>query len=140
MNEGKVEQVGAPDEVFHRPASAFVMNFLGRVNSFHGRAEGRLVEFASIRLEAPQEGPGPSGPVRVFVRPHELEIGREPNHKPSLPATVRRVHAAGATVQIELLADTGETVVADVPQERFRELAVQAGDRIFVTPTRVRVF
>jgi len=140
MNQGRVEQVGTPQEVFHRPATAFVMNFLGRVNAFHGRAAGRLVEFASVQLETPADGAVASGQVRVFVRPHELDIGREPNHKHNFPAIVRRVHAAGATVQLELVADTGESMVAEVPQERFRELALQQGDRIFVTPTRVRVF
>src|SRR5882672_854793 len=37
MNKGKVEQVGTPEEVYHKPASVFVLNFLGNVNIFHGR-------------------------------------------------------------------------------------------------------
>ena len=37
MNQAKIEQVGTPDEVFHNPASEFVMDFLGNVNVFHGR-------------------------------------------------------------------------------------------------------
>src|SRR3954447_10649606 len=44
MNRGRIEQVGPPDEVFHRPANPFVMQFLGQVNLFHARVEeGRLV-------------------------------------------------------------------------------------------------
>jgi sulfate transport system ATP-binding protein len=39
MNEGRIEQAGAPDEVFHDPATEFVMNFLGHVNVFDGRIE-----------------------------------------------------------------------------------------------------
>src|SRR5205809_3410236 len=39
MNEGRVEQDGTPEDVFEHPASAFVMNFLGSVNIFHGRVE-----------------------------------------------------------------------------------------------------
>ncbi len=43
MNQGRIEQNGAPDEVFAHPANAFVMDFLGNVNVFHGRTEdGRL--------------------------------------------------------------------------------------------------
>ena len=37
MNEGRIEQVGTPDEVFDQPATPFVMDFLGNVNVFHGR-------------------------------------------------------------------------------------------------------
>jgi sulfate transport system ATP-binding protein len=39
MNEGRIEQVGAPDEVYHHPTNPFVYNFLGNVNLFHGRAD-----------------------------------------------------------------------------------------------------
>ena len=39
MNQGRIEQTGTPDEVFHNPASEFVVTFLGNVNLFHGRAE-----------------------------------------------------------------------------------------------------
>src|ERR1700728_1946168 len=49
MNQGRIEQTGTPDEVFHHPASEFVVTFLGNVNMFH---------------------------ERVFARPHELEIER----------------------------------------------------------------
>ncbi len=39
MNEGRVEQIGTPEEVYHHPANAFVYNFLGNVNLFHSRVE-----------------------------------------------------------------------------------------------------
>ena len=39
MNEGRVEQLGTPEEVYHHPANAFVYNFLGNVNLFHSRVE-----------------------------------------------------------------------------------------------------
>ena len=68
MNEGRIEQVGAPDEVYDHPATPFVLQFLGDVNLFHGRSEhapggGDLVK------AGPQD--------TVYVRPHELEIDRK---------------------------------------------------------------
>ena len=39
MNEGRIEQVGSPDEVYHHPLTPFVYNFLGNVNLFHGRID-----------------------------------------------------------------------------------------------------
>src|ERR1700691_1591875 len=53
MNQGRIEQSGTPDEVFHHPVSEFVVTFLGNVNLFHGRADS-------------------GGTARVFVRPHDL--------------------------------------------------------------------
>ena len=50
MNGGRIEQIGTPQEVFHQPASEFVMHFLGNVNVFHGRLEGgtlRAIPFAT---------------------------------------------------------------------------------------------
>ena len=42
MNRGRIEQVGTPDEVYNRPATSFVYNFLGNVNLFHGRVENGM--------------------------------------------------------------------------------------------------
>ena len=54
MNEGRIEQIGTPDEVFHRPATEFVVKFLGQVNFFHGRLEGGKVHFATLAWESPE--------------------------------------------------------------------------------------
>src|SRR5271165_5101023 len=51
MNAGRIEQVGKSDEVYHHPATAFVYNFLGNVNLFHGRVEGGHVYIGDTALE-----------------------------------------------------------------------------------------
>ncbi|NLG42605.1 MAG: sulfate ABC transporter ATP-binding protein, partial [Phycisphaerae bacterium] len=86
MNAGQIEQVGTPEEVFHNPASEFVLNFLGHVNVFHGRAEGTKAIFGSLKVDYPNGAnnvnngslTGSLG-VRGFVRPHDLEIAVEPS-------------------------------------------------------------
>ena len=60
MNQGRIEQVGTPDEVYDHPATPFVLQFLGNVNLFHGRIG-----------HAPGGGDGDDV---SYVRPHELEI------------------------------------------------------------------
>ncbi|HZO05119.1 MAG TPA: sulfate ABC transporter ATP-binding protein, partial [Solirubrobacterales bacterium] len=54
MNEGKIEQVGTPAEVFEHPANAFVMDFLGNVNVFHGRVEGGKAVVSGLEVEYPE--------------------------------------------------------------------------------------
>ncbi len=85
MNAGRVEQIGTPDEVFHNPKTEFVMNFLGQVNQFHGRVEGGKIHFATLSLDSPHPAVLPSQRVRVFVRPHDLEIETQRNGHPAFP-------------------------------------------------------
>jgi sulfate/thiosulfate transport system ATP-binding protein len=121
MNAGRLEQVGPPVEVFHEPASAWVMRFLGDVNEFPvSNADGATVG---------------------YVRPHEIELSRSLTDVASVAATVLRVQSAGASVRVEFGADAARgPLVAEVDERRFQELALQAGDAVFLSPRRVRVF
>jgi sulfate/thiosulfate transport system ATP-binding protein len=126
MNHGKVEQVGTPAEVFEAPANAFVMDFLGNVNRFQGRAAASL---------------GQEGDAQVFVRPHELKIARERNGEASIAARILHVNPTGSMTKVRLRALEFDAVInAEVPSERFAELALAPGETVHVTPQRVRVF
>src|SRR5690606_3911821 len=54
MNKGHIEQVGAPDEVYERPATAFVSRFLGSVNLFHGRVHDGWAHIGDLKAPAPE--------------------------------------------------------------------------------------
>jgi sulfate transport system ATP-binding protein len=138
MNEGRVEQIGTPDEVFHNPRTEFVMNFLGQVNTFHGRVEGGKVHFAAVAVDAPHSAPTPT--VRVFVRPHDLEVATHRNGHPAFAAVITRVNSAGPNVRLELRAQSGELLQAELPQDRFRDLDVGVQSQVFVSPRSVKVF
>jgi len=140
MNEGRIEQIGTPEQVFHSPQSAFVMNFLGHVNLFHGRMEEGKVRFATVSCDAPDHAPASAEAVMVFVRPHELDVDTKRNGHPSFSATVLRVSSAGPNVRLELVADSGDQIYAEIPQERFKALSITRGSRVFVTPREIRVF
>ena len=140
MNEGAIVQLGTPEDVFHHPKTEFVMNFLGEVNQFHGRVEGGRVRFASIELDTPQGADCVSQRAMVFVRPHDLEIAASPNGHPSFSAAVARIHAAGASVRVELVADSGERLSAELSHERYRDLGIRLGSVVYVTPRAIRIF
>jgi sulfate transport system ATP-binding protein len=140
MNEGRVQQIGTPDEVFHNPKTAFVMHFLGQVNTFHGRLEGGKVHFAAVAVESPHTVFEADRKVRVFVRPHDLEIETQRNGHPAFPAVITRVHSAGPNVRLELRATSGELLQAELPQDRYRSLEVGLDSQVFVAPRSVKVF
>jgi len=137
MNQGAVEQVGTPDEVFHRPRTEFVMSFLGNVNRFRGRAEPGRISFATVAMD---HDSALAGEARVFVRPYDFEISAAPNGRPGFQATVLRIHSAGPSVQVELLAESGETLVAELTQERYQALDLRRGRAVLVAPRRINVF
>lgn len=140
MNEGQIEQVGTPDEVFHAPNTEFVTTFLGQVNLFRGRVEEGKLHFATLTWESREHAEMPSQPVRVFVRPHDFEVDTHRNGAPSFRATVRRIHSAGPNARLELVAETGEHLFVELPQDRFRDRQITLGSQVFVTPRDVKVF
>jgi sulfate transport system ATP-binding protein len=140
MNEGRIEQAGTPEEVFHHPGSEFVMDFLGNVNLFHGRIESGKAVFGPLVLDRPGGSGAEGQPARLFVRPYDLDIDRQYNGKPGLQARVERVQSAGPHVRVELLAENGQAVVVEMSHARYRDTRVGPGDSVYVSLRDVRIF
>ncbi len=140
MNHGRIEQIGTPTEVFQRPANAFVMDFLGNVNLFHGRVEGGKAVFGSLVLDYPQGDRADGRPARLLVRPHDLEIHTRPNGRPALFARISRIHTAGPQTKIELLSRAGELINVEMAHDRFQNMHIDTGAEVYVSPRDARVF
>lgn len=141
MNHGRVEQSGSPSEVFEHPANPFVMDFLGNVNVFQGRVQGGRAHLGSMEVDYPEYPHEESRPATLYVRPHELEIEHSPNGASSLKAQVERINPTGSVAKVLLRSsDFGVALNVEVSPERYDELALKAGDTVYVSPRRVRVF
>jgi sulfate transport system ATP-binding protein len=140
MNNAKIEQVGTPAEVFHNPASEFVMDFLGNVNVFHGRIENGQAMLGQFAVDVPHLVRESAQSANVYIRPHELQIELHANGAPALAASVSRINPAGSYAKIGLVGTDGRELQVDLPFERFTELNLHLGDRVFVSPKKVRVF
>jgi len=138
MNQGRIEQAGRPEEVYHSPATRFVAEFLGDVNVFHARVEGGEARVEGARFEVAREAE--DGHALLYVRPHLLEIVRDAATAGMLPVRVERVLAAGPTVKVELLTASCELLQADLTQEKARELQLEKGEQVFVRPRENQVF
>ncbi len=138
MNQGRIEQSGTPDEVYHHPANPFVMQFLGQVNLFHGRIEDGRAIVGGLELPAPHDA---DRPVVGYARPHQLELSRQPEAANSLAGRVERVNAAGVQVRIDVrLFDENRLIEVVLSTERFGELALRPGETVFVRPRTIKVF
>ena len=140
MNAGRIEQTGTPEEVFHKPASEFVMNFLGHVNIFHGRVEGDKAILGPLEIQYAGQYQASTRPARGLVRPYDLDLELRSNGKPGFRATVRHINSAGPRVKVELTAASGEPVHVELPHDRFQALKLVPGAEVFVVPRDINVF
>jgi sulfate transport system ATP-binding protein len=141
MNEGRIEQIGTPEEVYHAPANPFVYSFLGRVNVFHGRAHQGKLQVADIEVDVPTNVDLDKMQAVGYIRPHEIEVSKQYSERTSIPSLIRHIYAVGPTIRLELeRKDTGDTFEVEVSIERYKELGVNIGDTLFVNLENLKVF
>jgi sulfate transport system ATP-binding protein len=141
MNQGRLEQVGSPQQVYDNPANSFVYNFLGTVNLFHGRIAGGLARIGALEVDLPENASNGDGPALGYARPYEMQITRASQNHSAIRAHVRYVYGVGPVVKIELQAiETGTLLEAELGRQEFDELDLKLGEIVFVTPQRLRVF
>ena len=131
MNHGRIEQDGPPDEVYDRPASPCVLQFLGDVNLFHG-------SFG----HAPGAGTGPDDVS--YVRPHELEIVADAQEG-TLAVTLSQALTVGPQARIEFRRlDDGSYVDVEMSRSDYGKLrdrlGLKNGSRVHLKPRRVTRF
>ncbi len=141
MRGGRIEQVGTPQDIFDHPASAFVMDFLGQVNVFHGRVQNGKALLGPLELEYPDYPHSESSPADVYIRPHELELHVEPVVGASLRAEVLHINPLGPVTRVQLvMQESGMEINVDLTPSRYAELRLTKGDVAYVSPRRARVF
>ncbi|MDR2218960.1 MAG: TOBE-like domain-containing protein, partial [Methylobacillus sp.] len=141
LNKGAIEQAGTPDEVYDRPATPFIYQFLGNVNLFHSRVHGGFARIGELEVPVDGHDDAENAPALAYVRPHDIDIRRAPENGSTFAATVAHIHSIGPIVRLELArADTAEYIEAELTRERFRELQLREGEQIFVKPRSLRVF
>lgn len=141
MNNGVIEQVGTPEEIYQRPASLFVAAFIGSANLLPGTAvvsdgASTIVELrAGVRMRAVNAGlPLPAGdPCTVMLRPERLPPSIDaPADGQGLPATIAQVVYQGATTRLQLHLADGTTVVSHVGSHAWLPF-VRAGQSLWLT-------
>ncbi|WP_423709828.1 sulfate/molybdate ABC transporter ATP-binding protein [Undibacterium sp. WLX3042] len=141
MNQGQVEQVGAPAEVYQHPATPFVYGFLGNVNLFRGRIHEGILDAGGVPFEAPGHADTKDAFGTAYVRPHEFEIDRYAPGAEGLVVQLRRVHSIGPLAQLEMERDdNGDLVEAMISSERYLQLQLKVGESLVVKPKRLHVF
>ncbi|MEO4042418.1 ABC transporter ATP-binding protein [Hoeflea sp. CAU 1731] len=129
FNKGRVEQEGKPREVYRRPATLFVADFLGDSLSISATASGDSVTLRELNTEVAISGHDQRGPVRLLWRSDHVSLAgaADPGDRIlSMPATVETVAYAGTITRMRVKTATGDIGVIEAPEDS--EFA--AGDAI----------
>ena len=104
INDGRVEQVGTPDQLYDEPANDFVMGFLGEITTLNG----------------------------VMLRPHDIHLSLTPQLAGAAEGTVSRLLRVGFEVRATVLTDDGEEVTVVLTRTHARQLDLETGVRVWV--------
>jgi sulfate transport system ATP-binding protein len=155
MNQGKVEQIGSPQEVWDHPASPFVYGFLGDVNLFHGRAHEGEVSVEGVRIASPEHASVQNAKAFAYVRPHDIDVQpytaqAASNKGEGIIATLDRAIVIGPIARLELIPKdvsrpaggplVESLIEVQLSAQQFRELGFKEGDTVLLTPRKARVF
>ncbi len=108
MNKGRVEQVGSTDDLYERPATPFVFDFLGATNILPAEVRGGSVLLPGVDQPIAADSPHPNGGVDVYVRPADLRLA-----DPGVSGVDVRIETVQRTGPI--VRATAATFVGDVP-------------------------
>ncbi len=137
MNEGRIEQVGTPEEVYHNPANAFVYDFLGNYNAFDGwRTDSGKVHF----LKGSEKTPPGGKRIHLFARPHDMDVTRQPQDEEAIAARIIHINPAGPLVSIEMENDSSRLLQAALTREKFEELSLRKGETVYLKPREMKIF
>jgi sulfate transport system ATP-binding protein len=137
MNEGRIEQIGSPEEVYDHPATPFVYEFLGHANRFECVVEGGSAFVCGAPIEAKDVT---DGPAIAYLRPHDIDL--LPRwEQPGARGQVRYVATVGRAAQIELILDgRPDLVEVELTRDRARELDLKPGQTVRIRARTGRVF
>jgi ABC-type Fe3+/spermidine/putrescine transport system ATPase subunit len=123
MNEGRVEQIGNPAQVYLSPATLFVADFVGETSLLAGeRQQGQVTLKAGPRFASA----GRDGPVRAVVRPERVMLKAD-----GVPAVVTDAVFFGASLKVSLRLPSDETLILR-SSEADAATRYRIGDRLAV--------
>ena len=148
MNNGVIEQIGTPQEVYLQPHSPFVASFVGKVNVLRGTALGAgHFRLGALEFECNSElgGLPPGHPVKIYLRPEDFvarDVDSRTEH--NAMAEVRKIEFLGAfsylSVALEGMEDQPVTMSLSLNLLKEFDLKVGSYARICLLPERVRIF
>ncbi|MEK6734162.1 MAG: TOBE-like domain-containing protein [Pseudomonadota bacterium] len=166
LNQGNIEQFGTPSTVYNEPINEFVYNFLGHYNVFKAikNNKGKIALLSKdsknftkahkwynkhkivsnlVELFKSNEEEFSSNEMEyfdVFVRPHDIEISKQPFKESYIEAKITHLNLAGPIVKVELESNEYELIQAELSQDIYNNLQLKNGDNVYTRAKQVTMF
>jgi sulfate transport system ATP-binding protein len=134
MNAGALEQTGTPIEIYDRPRTPFVYQFIGNVNRISLPISDGAVRLGTLALSVDGRG----SQATVFFRPHATKLVPR-GAEPGIPAIVRHVSVLGAHVRIDLTAGS-QPFEAELPRQGDLPDILRPGEEVTIVPLEPKIF
>jgi putative spermidine/putrescine transport system ATP-binding protein len=132
MSAGRLEQIAPPAELYDRPATAFVAEFVGLTNKLRGVASSGSVDVLGMQVPLLEGSAGP-GPVTALVRPESVNLTPEDG----AAAHVLAVSFLGSMCRVQVQLPDGDLVVAQMSAANATQLTPGTAVRVGVLPAPV---
>ncbi|GAC1352670.1 MAG: sulfate ABC transporter ATP-binding protein [Polyangiales bacterium] len=132
MNNGKIEQMGRPEDVYDRPESPFVASFIGCANILPGTIKNGRASVGDLLLDPPDgahEGDG----LSAYVQAHQVDVTRVKRDGEVAGGTIERIVRRGDAVRLALRLPDGGTLTVNQTRAQFFALAAGVGDHVFIS-------
>ena len=139
MNKGNVEQIGSPREVYEKPATPFVFDFLGQANRFEGQNHNGIIQIGEDRIQVAQAKDSPQGDVIAFVRPDELTIHAQPTENAFQATFLREVWIAGKVVA-ELQSRQGNIIEILLTPDEAKRHQFRPNQTVWLSTNTLHLF
>jgi sulfate transport system ATP-binding protein len=139
MNKGDVEQIGSPREVYEKPATPFVFDFLGQANRFEGEHTSGIIRIGDDRIQLPTSLEAPQGKVIAFARPNELHIHTRPQANTIEATFIREVWIAGKVIA-ELQDRSGRTIEILLSVEEANLHQFRPNQTVWISAAQLHLF
>ncbi|MDA3977520.1 MULTISPECIES: sulfate/molybdate ABC transporter ATP-binding protein [Gallibacterium] len=141
MNQGKIEQVDQPEQVYHAPQSQFVNSFVGDSNVFRGvlDQENFIVGEFAHRLTK-QQTATTNGDTVAYVRPYELTLSRSAENALAKGEIVH-IYSIGFLARIEIMsAQSEQPIEVLLTKEKLQTEQFKVGETVFLIPDNLSLF
>jgi len=133
MRAGRIEQVGSPGEIYHRPRSRFVAEFIGTSNLLSGTVEAGGLRINGQLWPVATTGARPGETVCVLVRPEHLRLAAD--NQPGMSGTITRSTFLGASRRLTVRCDDGLELVVD----QASSASADPAGRVRIVPDYINV-
>ncbi|MDY6549405.1 sulfate/molybdate ABC transporter ATP-binding protein [Acinetobacter faecalis] len=139
MNKGNVEQIGSPREVYEKPATPFVFDFLGQANRFEGHNQNGVIQIGEDRIQLDSLNKAPEGSVIAFARLDELRIHAQPQDNAIQATFIREVWIAGKVIA-ELNDRQGNLIEITLTPDEAKRHQFRPNQTVWLSATALHLF